>query len=114
MADRIGVVSKGELIVVEEKTALMRKLGKKQLALSLQHPMKHVPEALADLPLELSSDGATLTYTFDTQTRETGIAALLRRLSEQGVDFKDLHSSESSLEDIFVSLVRSNRKEAAT
>jgi ABC-2 type transport system ATP-binding protein len=113
MADRIGVVSKGELIVVEEKTALMRKLGKKQLALSLQHPLKHVPEALADLPLELSSDGTTLTYTFDTQTSETGIAALLRRLSEQGVDFKDLHSSESSLEDIFVSLVRSNRKEVA-
>ncbi len=113
MADRIGVVSKGELIVVEEKTALMRKLGKKQLALSLQHPLQQVPEALADLPLELSSDGSTLTYTFDTQTRETGIAALLRRLGEQGVDFKDLHSSESSLEDIFVSLVHSNRKETA-
>jgi ABC-2 type transport system ATP-binding protein len=113
MADRIGVVSKGELIVVEEKTALMRKLGKKQLALSLQHPLDKVPDGLRDLPLELSSDGATLTYTFDTQTRETGIAALLKRLSEQGVDFKDLHSSESSLEDIFVSLVHSNRKEAA-
>jgi ABC-2 type transport system ATP-binding protein len=113
MADRIGVVSKGELIVVEEKTALMRKLGKKQLALSLQHPLDKIPPALADLPLELSADGATLTYTFDTQTRETGIAALLRRLSEQGVDFKDLHSSESSLEDIFVSLVHSSRKEAA-
>ena len=113
MADRIGVVSKGELIVVEEKTALMRKLGKKQLALSLQHPLDSVPQALADLPLELSSDGATLTYTFDTQTRETGIAALLRRLGEEGVDFKDLHSSESSLEDIFVSLVHSDRREAA-
>ena len=113
MADRIGVVSKGELIVVEEKTALMRKLGKKQLALSLQHPLDKVPQALADLPLELSSDGATLTYTFDTQTQETGIASLLRRLSEQGVDFKDLHSSESSLEDIFVSLVHSGRREIA-
>ena len=113
MADRIGVIAKGKLIALEEKTALMRKLGKKQLALSLQHPLQQVPEALRDLPLELSSDGSTLTYTFDTQTRETGIAALLRRLGEQGVDFKDLHSSESSLEDIFVSLVHSNRKETA-
>jgi ABC-2 type transport system ATP-binding protein len=112
MADRIGVVSKGELIVVEDKAALMRKLGKKQLALSLQQPLGKVPEALADLPLELSPDGATLTYTFDTQKSETGIADVLRRLSEQGVDFRDLHSSESSLEDIFVSLVHSNRKEA--
>jgi len=113
MADRIGVVSKGELIVVEEKTALMRKLGKKQLALSLQHPLDKVPARLADLPLELSSDGTMLTYTFDTQTRETGIASLLRRLGEEGVDFKDLHSSESSLEDIFVSLVHSGRREVA-
>ena len=113
MADRIGVVSKGELIVVEEKTALMRKLGKKQLALSLQQPLDKVPAALADLPLELSADGATLTYTFDTQTEETGIASLLRRLSEEGVDFRDLHSSESSLEDIFVSLVHSGRREIA-
>ena len=113
MADRIGVVSQGELIVVEEKKALMRKLGKKQLALSLQHPLHSVPGALGDLPLELSPDGATLTYTFDTQTRETGIAALLRRLNDEGIDFKDLHSSESSLEDIFVSLVHSGRREAA-
>ena len=108
MADRIGVISKGELIVVEEKTVLMQKLGKKQLTLQLQHPLQKMPEALADLPLELSADGSTLIYTFDTQTRETGIASLLRRLAEQGIDFKDLHSSESSLEDIFVSLVRSN------
>jgi len=108
MADRIGVISKGELIVVEEKAVLMRKLGKKQLTLQLQHPIERVPEALADLPLELSQDGTSLVYTFDTQTSETGIAALLRRLGEHGVDFKDLHSSESSLEDIFVSLVRSN------
>jgi len=108
MADRIGVISKGELIVVEDKAVLMRKLGKKQLSLQLQKPLQTMPAALADLPLELSADGATLVYTFDTQTRETGIAALLRRLGEQGIDFKDLHSSESSLEDIFVSLVRSN------
>ncbi|HEV7490710.1 MAG TPA: ABC transporter ATP-binding protein [Rhodanobacteraceae bacterium] len=108
MADRIGVISKGELIVVEDKAVLMQKLGKKQLTLQLQHPLQKLPDALADLPLELSTDGSTLIYTFDTQKSETGIAALLRRLAEHGIDFKDLHSSESSLEDIFVSLVRSN------
>jgi ABC-2 type transport system ATP-binding protein len=113
MADRIGVINKGELVIVEDKDVLMRKLGKKQLALQLQQPLQHMPEALSDLPLELSQDGNTLTYTFDTQTSETGIAALLRRLSEQGIDFKDLHSSESSLEDIFVSLVHSNGRGAA-
>ncbi|MBB3226167.1 ABC-2 type transport system ATP-binding protein [Luteibacter sp. Sphag1AF] len=107
MADRIGVISRGELIVVEEKTTLMRKLGKKQLSLQLQSPLSAIPADLADLPLELSADGQQLVYTFDTQTEETGIAPLLRRLSELGIDFKDLHSSESSLEDIFVSLVRS-------
>jgi len=107
MADRIGVINHGELVVVEDKATLMRKLGKRQLALSLQEPLPAIPPALADLPLELSADGGTLTYTFDVQQEErTGIASLLRRLAEQGVDFKDLHSSESSLEDIFVSLVR--------
>jgi ABC-2 type transport system ATP-binding protein len=106
MADRIGVISKGELILVEDKAVLMRKLGKKQLTLQLQHSLERVPDALGTLPLELSEDGNTLTYTFDTQTSETGIAALLRKLNEHGIDFKDLHSSESSLEDIFVSLVR--------
>ena len=107
MADRIGVINHGELIVVEEKATLMRKLGKRQLALTLQEPLPAIPAALDDLPLELSEDGGVLTYTFDVQQQErTGIAALLRRLAEQGVDFKDLHSSESSLEDIFVSLVR--------
>ncbi|MGN6113249.1 MAG: ABC transporter ATP-binding protein [Luteimonas sp.] len=110
MADRIGVINHGELVVVEEKATLMRKLGKRQLALTLQAPLPAIPAALADLPLELSEDGGTLTYTFDVQEGErTGIAALLRRLAEQGVDFKDLHSSESSLEDIFVSLVREPR-----
>ncbi len=107
MADRIGVINHGELVVVEDKATLMRKLGKRQLALTLQEPLPVIPESLADLPLELSEDGNTLTYTFDVQQEErTGIASLLRRLAEQGVDFKDLHSSESSLEDIFVSLVR--------
>ena len=105
MADRIGVINHGELVVVEEKHALMRKLGKKQLTLTLQTPLLAIPEGLNGLPLELSGDGQTLVYTFDTQTEETGIAALLKRLGEHGIDFKDLHSSESSLEEIFVSLV---------
>ncbi|WP_242112591.1 ABC transporter ATP-binding protein [Luteimonas aquatica] len=109
MADRIGVINHGELIVVEEKQALMRKLGKKQLTLTLQTPLQRIPEGLSGLPLELSGDGQTLVYTFDTQTEETGIAALLRRLGEHGVDFKDLHSSESSLEQIFVSLVHASK-----
>jgi len=106
MADRIGVINKGELVLVEEKATLMRKLGKKQLTISLQEPLDEVPAGLADLPLELSGDGASLVYTFDVQSEETGIAGLLRRLDDQGVDFKDLHTSESSLEEIFVSLVR--------
>jgi ABC-2 type transport system ATP-binding protein len=105
MADRIGVISKGELIVVEEKAALMRKLGKKQLSLHLQTPMTALPAELAGEPLELSADGETLTYTFDAQGDRTGIAALLRRLGEHGVDFKDLNTKESSLEEIFVDLV---------
>ncbi|MDQ3618028.1 MAG: ABC transporter ATP-binding protein [Pseudomonadota bacterium] len=107
MADRIGVINHGELIVVEDKAVLMRRLGKKQLTLTLQAPLARIPEPLAGLPLELGEDGATLVYTFDTQCERTGIATLLRRLAEHGIDFKDLHSSESSLEDIFVSLVRS-------
>jgi ABC-2 type transport system ATP-binding protein len=106
MADRIGVINKGELVVVEDKDVLMRKLGKKQLTLALQAPLERIPADLSGLPLELSDDRQSLVYTFDTQTDETGIAALLRRLAEQGGDFRDLHSSESSLEDIFVSLVR--------
>jgi len=109
MADRIGVISKGELIVVEEKTALMRKLGKKQLTLQLQIALGAVPPALADLPLELGNHGTELIYSFDTQAQETGIAQLLRRLNEQGIEFKDLHTAESSLEDIFVNLVRAGR-----
>ncbi|GAB3097406.1 ABC transporter ATP-binding protein [Lysobacter terrae] len=105
MADRIGVISNGELIVVEDKHVLMRKLGKKQLTLQLQEPLSAVPEGLAGFGLELADEGHALVYTFDTQREHTGIATLMRRLNEQGIDFKDLHSSESSLEDIFVSLV---------
>jgi ABC-2 type transport system ATP-binding protein len=117
MADRIGVVNKGELILVEDKKVLMRKLGKKQLSLQLQTPLQSIPAALAGLPLELVKEGSTLVYTFDTQTEETGIAPLLKQLAELRIDFKDLHSSESSLEDIFVSLVHADTpvttKEAA-
>ena len=107
MADRIGVISKGEIILVEDKAVLMEKLGKKQLTLHLQEPLAAIPEALADEPLELSADGQDLTYTFDTAADRTGIAGLLRRLGEHGIDFKDLKTQESSLEEIFVSLVRS-------
>jgi len=106
MADRIGVINKGELIVVEDKDVLIRKLGKRQLSLQLQRPLDKLPEALSGRALELSKDGSVLTYTFDVQGEHTGIAPLLKQLSEQGIDFKDLHSSESSLEDIFVSLVK--------
>ncbi len=105
MADRIGVIRQGELIVVEEKDKLMRQLGKKQLALSLVHPLETVPVELSAWALERSDDGLTLTYTFDGQKEDTGIAELLAALSSQGIAFKDLHSSESSLEEIFVSLV---------
>jgi len=106
MADRIGVINKGELIVVEDKDVLMRKLGKRQLTLQLQHPLDAIPDSLKGLALELSADRTSLTYTFDVQGEQTGIAGLLKQLGEHGIDFKDLHSSESSLEDIFVSLVK--------
>jgi ABC-2 type transport system ATP-binding protein len=106
MADRIGVINKGELIVVEDKDKLMRRLGKRQLALQLQKPLDAIPEALDAFPLELSKDNTVLTYTFDIQSEQTGIASLLKHLGELGIEFKDLHSSESSLEDIFVSLVK--------
>lgn len=107
MADRIGVIHNGELIVVEEKSRLMEKLGKKQLAIYLQHPLDHLPEELARLPVELSDDGTELVYTYDSRHEHTGIAGLLRHLNEHGVDFKDLRSRQSSLEEIFVNLVRS-------
>jgi ABC-2 type transport system ATP-binding protein len=105
MADRIGVISKGDIILVEDKDVLMRKLGRKQLTLHLQSRLDGIPAALANRPLELSADGTDLIYTFDTQSDGTGIASLLRQLNELGIDFKDLHTNESSLEEIFVSLV---------
>ncbi|MCC2639195.1 MAG: transporter related [Moraxellaceae bacterium] len=106
MADRVGVISKGELILVEEKQTLMEKMGKKQLTLQLKAPLAALPASLGDYALALSNDGNTLTYSFDSRSEDTGIAVLLRRLDEAGIDFKELQSSQSSLEDIFVSLVR--------
>jgi ABC-2 type transport system ATP-binding protein len=105
MADRIGVINKGEIVLVEDKQVLMRKLGRKQLTLHLQHPLERIPPQLAGRQLELSADGNDLVYTFDTQADSTGIAGLLRQLNELGIDFKDLRTEESSLEEIFVSLV---------
>ncbi len=110
MADRIGVINKGELILVEDKAVLMRKLGKKQLTLTLRTPLQALPEALEGMPLTLAAEGHKLVYTFDTQQEETGIAALLKQLAELGIDFKDLHSSESSLEEIFVNLVHADTR----
>jgi ABC-2 type transport system ATP-binding protein len=109
MADRIGVITKGQIVLVEDKHVLMRKLGRKQLTLHLQTPLQEVPAALANRQLELSADGNDLIYTFDTQSDSTGIASLLRQLNELGIDFKDLRTEESSLEEIFVSLVRARK-----
>jgi len=106
MADRVGVINKGEIILVENKSELMRKLGKKQLTLQLHDALERVPPALADYHLELSSDGSELIYTYDTQGARPNIAALLEGLDEAGIRFKDLQTTQSSLEDIFVSLVR--------
>jgi ABC-2 type transport system ATP-binding protein len=107
MADRIGVISKGEIILVEDKATLMNKLGKKQLTLHLQRRLGSIPDELAGNQLELSNDGIELVYTFDAHGDRTGIAALMRQLSELEIDFKDLQTSQSSLEEIFVNLVRS-------
>ncbi len=106
MADRIGVIHKGELILVEDKIELMRKLGKKQLTLHLQKPLAAVPAALAAHDLALAADGSELIYTYDTQGERTGITALLQDLNRAGIRFKDLHTTQSSLEDIFVDLLR--------
>ena len=107
MADRIGIISGGKLILVEDKTTLMQKLGKKQLRVQLKEPLPQIPAALADYALELADAGHELVFTFDAQRQQTGIAELLKALSEHGIDFRDLQSSQSSLEDIFVNLLRS-------
>ena len=106
MADRVGVISKGELILVEDKVELMRKLGRKQLTLQLAAPLQAIPPALADYHLELAGGGSELTYTYEEKGDRPGIAALLDDLESAGVRFKDLHTTQSSLEDIFVNLVR--------
>ncbi len=107
MADRVGVISKGEIILVETKTELMQKLGKKQLTLHLQQPIDLIPPTLADYRLELAKGGSDLIYTYDTKSGDRpSIAALLDDLDKSGIDFKDLQTTQSSLEDIFVSLVR--------
>jgi ABC-2 type transport system ATP-binding protein len=109
MADRIGVIAKGEIILVEEKVELMRKLGKKQLVLQLQVPLPAIPPALNDYNLHLAADGNELIYTYDTQAERTGITALLNDMRAAGLSFRDLNTTQSSLEDIFVDLVRQAR-----
>jgi len=109
MADRIGVINKGEIILIEEKALLMKKLGSKKLMLQLRNPLPSVPADLEQWQLDLTADGTELVYTFDTQRERTGIATLLSKLGEHGISIRDLQTSESSLEDIFVSLVSSNR-----
>ncbi|WP_294262659.1 ABC transporter ATP-binding protein [uncultured Sphingomonas sp.] len=105
MADRVGVINRGELLLVEEKTALMKKLGKREMDISLVEPMSAVPAELAEWDLTLADEGHKLRYVFDAQAERTGIPSLLRKVSELGIQFKDLDTSKSSLEDIFVDLV---------
>jgi ABC-2 type transport system ATP-binding protein len=105
MADRVGVINKGELVLVQEKAELMRRLGKKQLTLQLPEPLERVPESLARYSLELADDGKALVYTYDTQGERTGITSLLADISAAGIRFRDLQTDQSSLEDIFVNLV---------
>jgi ABC-2 type transport system ATP-binding protein len=105
MADRIGVINHGELIVVEDKAVLMRKLGEKQLTLQLQPPLTALPPQLAAYGLKLAGDGHELVYTYDIQSEHTGITALLADLKSAGIHFRDLQTTQSSLEDIFVGLV---------
>jgi len=109
MADRIGVINHGELVLVEEKAELMRKLGRKQLTLQLQDPLDGVPDSLAGYGLELAADGHELVYTYDSQTENAGIAGLLSDLHRAGVEFRDLRTTQNSLEEIFVSMVREEK-----
>ncbi|MET0335459.1 MAG: ABC transporter ATP-binding protein [Rhizobacter sp.] len=113
MADRIGVISKGELILVEEKSVLMKKLGKKQLTIELEQPMAELPAELAALHLTLKPGGYTLRRDFDAAEAGAGVAPILKRLGDLGIAFKDVHTQQSSLEDIFVSLVHDNPQGAA-
>ncbi|QYF87116.1 ABC transporter ATP-binding protein [Brevundimonas sp. PAMC22021] len=113
MADRVGVILKGELILVEDKITLMKKLGKKTLTLNLVEPLDAVPPELAQWDLNLRNEGQELEYAFDAQAEDTGVPALIRRLEGLGIAFKDLNTRQSSLEDIFVSLVHGDKTEAA-
>ncbi len=113
MADRVGVILKGELILVEQTATLMKKLGKKTLTLNLQEPLTAVPPGLAEWSPTLKADGNELEYVFDSNLERTGVPSLLRKLSDLGIAFKDLHTSQSSLEDIFVSLVHRDTGAAA-
>ncbi|MBA4305381.1 MAG: multidrug ABC transporter ATP-binding protein [Sphingopyxis sp.] len=113
MADRVGVISKGRLILVEEKHALIKKLGRKTLTLNLAEPLATVPAELAAWKLALTGDGHELVYEFDSQAEATGVPSLLRQMSDLGIAFKDLHTKQSSLEDIFVGLVHETKGEAA-
>ena len=105
MADRIGVIRGGEIILVEDKAQLMTKLGKKELRLQLQHKLDKVPGELTLEPIELSEDGYELIYTFDSQREQAGVTRLLRTLGDLGIEYRDLQTRESSLEEIFVGLV---------
>jgi len=109
MADRIGVINNGEIILVEDKAELMQKLGRKRLTLHLYEPLARVPDTLAAFRLALSEDGGELVYTYDTEAERTGVTSLLAAITEAGIRFKDLQTEQSSLEEIFVSLVRNSR-----
>jgi ABC-2 type transport system ATP-binding protein len=109
IADRVAVINNGEIIVVEEKSELMRKMGKKQLVLELQTSVEAIPATLGEFDLTLEADGARLIYTYDIHGERTGITALMTSLSEAGIRFRDLNTTQSSLEDIFVNLVRETR-----
>jgi ABC-2 type transport system ATP-binding protein len=106
MADRVGVINKGEIILVEDKAELMRKLGKKQLTLHLSQPLAALPDTLSAFNLALAEGGRDLVYTYDTQAERTGITRLLAALGAADIRFRDLETTQSSLEDIFIGLVR--------
>jgi len=114
LADRIGVINHGKLVLVDEKNALMQKLGKRELHVQLVTPLTRIPEALSALPLTLSEDGLEITFTFDARDEQSGIAPLLRQLEDNGIEFRDLRTRESSLEDIFVHLVHESRHDETT
>lgn len=113
MADRIGIINRGELMLVKDKAVLMRQLGKRQLIIQLLQPLTALPEAVQGRAVELSDDGCTLTYTFDAQGEQTGVGDVLRALAREGIEFKDVNSSQSSLEEIFVGLVHDSNRDRA-